>query len=82
MCAPDANGHAKQNTSKQGVRNSHLLVTQSSVQVSAGIRDEAKRHHEVLDRIGTGMGSADGMLRSSVAKFKKVRQPFGPRAAG
>lgn len=47
-------------------------MTRSSVQVSAGIRDEAKRHHEVLDRIGGGMGSADGMLRSSVTKFKKV----------
>jgi hypothetical protein len=45
-----------------------------SVQMTAGIRDEANRHNVVLDRVKNSMGGAEDMLRASVTKFNKVQR--------
>jgi hypothetical protein len=56
----------------------NLLATEQGecrhgLQMSAGIRDEAARHNNILDRVKGSMHGADDMLRSSVNKFNKVR---------
>jgi hypothetical protein len=42
------------------------------MQLSSNIRDEARLHNSMLDRVGQSMGGAGDMLKSSATKFNKV----------